>query len=116
METPSNTDGRPLQPVQTVVGIGRSQQTLNPKIKDPGTVEEVLVDGLLGIHVAFGLPRLTFFAERFDHAANSSQRVAVARLAMTPDAANMLGQALLRTLNQMVEDQAIPPLQPIVFE
>ena len=79
-------------------------------------VGEILVDGVLGVSFTNNLPRLNFFAERTSHTDGSVRRVIVARLAMTPETANSVSEALRAILRKMVQEGLMQPLPSLNFE
>lgn len=86
----------------------------NSPIVEDRSVPEVLVDGICGISVTNAMPRLTLFTQRLNGETGHLERVVTARLAMTPDSANMIATAINEILIQLTDQNLIPPLIPIV--
>ena len=95
------------------VQVFRTDENTNIQIIDPIEVEETLVDGILGVGVVNNLPRIDFFRERTGHGDRITRRVVVARLAMTPESANMLIETLRFVLNRMEQEGIISFRPPV---
>ena len=85
-----------------------------PKISEPFSTPELMVDGLAAIAVANGALRLTLYSERQPVGENAPEieRVVVGRLVLTPQSAEIVAATLRAVLDELAATGAIAVTSP----